>query len=183
MQQVLQKVVVRTVVLPLMLWLSCGPNGINQLQPYEPPVVFTGYFNGMYDSLAGNRWWPNSCCMVGDTVRIYCYSTFFGESNHVRHGDLLRIDLYPDTVWMVATRNALFHLARYYESNESYTVTPKDTLLDRGWVQADIGALSRRVAGSIELKNFSVTASPVPGTTGKQLEIKQGHLYGTVRHP
>lgn len=183
MQQVLQAVLVRTVMLSLMLWFSCGPNGINELQPYEPPIVFTGYFNGEYSSLAGNRWWPNSCSLVGDTVRIYCYSTFFGESNHVRHGDLLRLDLYPDTVWKVATRNTLFHLARYYESNESYTVTPMDTLFDRGRVQADIVALSRRLAGDIELEDFIVTASPIPGTTGRRLEIKQGHLYGTVRYP
>ena len=146
--------------------------------PYVPEIVFTGYFNGDFDSLAGNWQWPNTCRLVGDTVRIYCYSTFFSESDRIRNGDLMRIDLYPDSGDGFEKRNTLFHLARYYESNESYTINRGDTVNTLVVFKSRIMSFSRSIDGAIELDSIYIATPPVK--FGRHLEIKKGRLFGSI---
>lgn len=160
--------------------LNCHHTDGPQL-PYVPQVTFTGYFNGDYDSLAGNRSWPNECELVGDTVRIYCFSTFFNESNHIRHGDLLRIDLLPDSGDGFEKRNTLFHLARYYERNESYTINKGDTIDNLIRFESEIVAFSRAAGALLELDKIYVATPPVK--EGRYLVINEGHLFGSIHRP
>ena len=145
---------------------------------YVPQVTFTGYVNGGFDSLAGNRSWPNRCELIGDTVRIYCHSTFFGETQRIRHGDMLRIDLLPDSGEGFEKRNTLFHLARYYETNESYTINQGDTVDNTIRFESRVLSFSRSVNGEIDLDMIFVASPPV--AQGRHLEIKNGHLFGRI---
>lgn len=159
--------------------LQC--NHVLPVIPYIPPVTFTGYFNGDYDSLAGNPFWPNRCELAGDTVRIYCYSTFFEESDNIRHGDLLRLDLYPDSADGFQKRNTLFHLARYYDQNESYTINRGDTNDITRQFESMISGFSRINGAVLELDDIYI-ASPAL-KQGRYLEITKGHLFGNIRNP
>ncbi|MBN1758510.1 MAG: hypothetical protein JW863_09345 [Chitinispirillaceae bacterium] len=149
--------------------------------PYIPPVTFTGYFNGDYDSLAGNRFWPNRCELIGDTVRIYCYSTFFTETNKIRHGDLLRLDLYPDSADGFQKRNVLFHLARYYDRNESYTINRGDTSDITRQFESVIVNFARSNGAGLELEEVFIASPPL--AQGQYLQITDGHLFGNIRNP
>ncbi len=151
--------------------------------PYVPQATFAGYFNGDYDSLTGNRSWPNRCELIGDTVRICCYSSFFSESNRIRHGDLLRIDLLPDSSYNFSKRNVLFHLARYYERNESYTINLGDTIDNTIRFESQTTAFSRRMGGDIEIREIYVSTPPVSGTVGAYLTITKGRLLGRIGGP
>lgn len=154
---------------------------VDPILPYTPPVTFTGYFNGDYDSLAGNRTWRNTCEMVGDTVRIYCYSTYFDESDNIRHGNLLRLDFYPDSAEAFQKRNTLFHLARYFEQNESYTINPGDTLDITRQLESDIAEIPHANGAPLELENVYITSPPLGH--GRLLQITNGHLFGNIRTP
>jgi hypothetical protein len=127
---------------------------------YIPPAVFTGYFDGEYDSLAGNSFWRNRCELVEDTVRIYCYSTFFAETNRIRHGDLLRPDLCPNSADGFQKRNILFHLARNYDRTESYTINRGDTSDVTRQFESSIVAFSRSNEATLELEDiYSIAVS------------------------
>lgn len=160
--------------------MQCN-NAVLPVIPYVPPVTFTGFFNGDYDSLAGNRAWPNRCELAGDTVRIYCYSTFFGETDNIRHGDLLRLDLYPDSADGFQKRNTLFHLARYYEQNESYTINPGDTTDVSKQFESVVVDFSRSNGEALELEDIYIVTAPL--ARGRYLEITDGHLFGSIRQP
>lgn len=157
----------------------CCTSGISLL-PYEPEVVFAGYFNGTYDSLVGNRAWPNTCRLVGDTIRIYCYSTSFSETNRIRNGDLLRIDLFPDSGDGFEKRNTLFHLARYYNQNESYTVNRGDSAIVGIRFESEVVSYAPSAGSDLELEDVFVASPPVG--QGRDLQITNGHLFGEV-HP
>ena len=148
---------------------------------YVPQVVFTGFFNGEYDSLAGNATWQNRCGLAGDTVRILCHSERFSEVNGVRHGNLLRLDLYPDSGDGFEKRNVMFHLARYYDTNESYTVNKKDTVDNTIRFASETVSFGRTGGARIELVGIYVSAPPL--VRGKHLEILDGHLFGSVHIP
>jgi len=152
--------------------------GIEELLPYEPEVIFTGYFNGDYDSLTGNRQWRNTCRLVGDTIRIYCYSTFFSEVDMIRDGDLMRIDFFPDSGNGFEKRNTLFHLARYHGQNESYTVNRGDTADVTIRFESEVAAYQASTGADLELKEIFVSAPPVG--QGRHLEITKGRLFGRV---
>lgn len=161
------------------LLLCYCQNGVDPEVLYKPEVTFAGFFNDTYDSLTGNWQYPNTCRMVGDTIRIYCYSAFFGESDRIRNGDLMRLDLYSDTTEDAYQKGQiLFHLARYYESNESYTINPADTLDVRINFKSETEFFSHRRGGSFELDEIYVSTPPVG--QGRYLEIKNGHLKGMV---
>jgi hypothetical protein len=166
--------------LTAVVFMHCQ-NSIAPPVPYVPPVTFTGYFNGDYDSLTGNRSWPNLCELIGDTVRIYCYSTSFSESNNIRHGDLLRIDLLPDSGDGFGKRNTLFHLARYDERNESYTINKGDTIDNTIRFESETVSFSRSVGGTVELEHIYVATPAV--IVGRYLEIRDGHLFGSIHRP
>jgi len=158
----------------------CG-NGTGVLAPiYVPQVVFAGYINNQYDSLTGNLYWPNRCMLVGDTVRMYFYSSTFSERNRIRNGDLLRIDIYPQADVLVGKREVLFHMARYGDYNRSYTIHPTSPLSESGRVGARMEVLERRSGGSIHLVGFNAGTGPVPGTYGERLEILRGRIMGRV---
>ncbi|MBN1578253.1 MAG: hypothetical protein JW913_16960 [Chitinispirillaceae bacterium] len=163
--------------LAMVVGMHCH-NGTEPEFPYVPQVVFTGYINGDFDSLAGNRSWPNRCELVGDTVRIFCHSTFFSESNRIRHGDLMRIDLLPDSGDGFEKRNTLFHLARYYERNESYTINKGDTIDNSIRFESEMRAFSRTIGGEVELEEIYVATPSV--IVGRYLEITGGHLFGSI---
>jgi hypothetical protein len=146
--------------------------------PYIPEVTFTGYLNNIYDSLAGNREWPNRCMLVGDTVRIYCYSTSFEEVNRVRQGDLLRIDFHSDSSNTFTKYNTLFHLARYNKQNESYTINKGDSVDKTIRFESETVSFIPRVGTNLELTDIFVATPPV--AQGQHLEITRGHLFGSV---
>jgi len=147
---------------------------------YEPPVVLVCYINGEYDSLAGNFLYPNSCELIADTLRMYFYSTDFSESNNIRDGDLIRLDIFQVSGNVVGTRNVLFHMARYHEGNASYTVNPADTIEKGQSVQMHIDVLERRLGGVVRISEFSVVSDPIGGTYGEALIIKDGRIEGHI---
>ncbi|MCX7725591.1 MAG: hypothetical protein N2053_01950 [Chitinispirillaceae bacterium] len=162
----------------LLLFSQCKNSNTLEI-PYEPEVVFTGYINGVYDSLAGNLFWPNTCRLIGDTIRIYCYSTYFSDANKIRNGDLFRLDIYPpDSTNLFSKRNALFHFARYHDRNESYTINIKDTIDNTIRLEAKIIEISRSTGDSLILQDIYIATPPVK--EGKYLEIKKGYLRGVV---
>lgn len=166
----------------LLIWLAalifdCSRSPV-ELIDYVPEVTFTGYLNASYDSLTGNRAWPNRCYLAGDTIRIYCYSSGFSEVNKIRHGDLLRIDLFPDSGDGFEKRNTLFHLARYYNQNESYTINKGDSVDITIRFESEIIAYSPQVNAPLELDNIYVATPPLG--PGQHLEIIRGHLFGRV---
>jgi len=164
------------VVWPLLFFFCNSP--IEQLLPYVPEVTFTGYLNATYDSLAGNRQWPNTCRLVADTIRIYCYSTDFSEVDRIRQGDLMRIDLFPDSGDGFEKRNVLFHLARYNSQNESYTINKGDSADITIRFDSEIVAYAPSVGAEIDIKDIFV-ATPSVGHA-QSLEIRNGHLFGSV---
>ena len=170
----------RQMILLLGVVLQCE-NNILPVLPYVPPITFTGYFNEDYDSLAGNRFWPNRCELAGDTVRIYCYSTTFSETNNIRKGNLMRLDLYPDSADVFQKHNTLFHLARYFDRNESYTINPGDTgdITKQFW--SEIVDFSRSNGSAIELEDIYIASGPLK--QGRYLQITDGHLFGNIRQP
>jgi hypothetical protein len=160
------------------LMVSACTNPVEQVIPYIPEVTFTGYFNANYDSLAGNRQWPNTCRLIGDTVRIYCYSTTFSEVNRIREGDLLRIDLFPDSGNGFEKRNTLFHLARYHGQNESYTINRGDSADITIRFESEVVSYAASVNAPLELDEIFVRTPPLG--PGQHLEILKGHLWGRV---
>ena len=154
---------------------------LDPVLPYTPPVTFTGYFNGDYDSLAGNRMWRNTCELVGDTVRIYCYSASFNETDKIRHGNLFRLDLYPDSADGFQKRNTLFHLARYFDQNESYTINQGDTSDITRQFESIIVDFSRTNGAGLELEEMYIASPPL--AQGRYLQITEGHLFGNISNP
>jgi hypothetical protein len=161
--------------------LSCSRIFGTKEEPYVPPVVFVGYVNNDYDSLPGNRSWPNTCSMTSDTVRMIFYSENFSEQNHIRSGDFLRIYLLPCTTQVtgLGTRYVIFHMARYRDVNYTYEVTPADTLPTGNSFALRILTLTRERGGQIDLDNINVAARPLTGTVS--LELRNGRIYGTVQ--
>jgi hypothetical protein len=149
--------------------------------PYLPEVTFTGFINGDYDSLTGNRTWPNTCRLVGDTVRIVCYSSTFSEANRIRHGDLIRLDLLPDSADGFQKRNVMFHLARYYDDNESYTINKGDSIDISIRFESEIVSFVRTTGASVELDKIYIETPPVKN--GQYLMIDHGHLFGSICSP
>lgn len=162
----------------LVVIFSCTqPLDIN----YTPPVIFSGYINGDYAKLKGNRNWKNSCEFISDTLRMYFYSTGFNEENKIRCGDLLRIDIYPGENQLVGTSRTLFHMARYNQTNSSYTVRPSDTLNSSNCiVQMSALSMGAESGDSIILDKIYIKSSPESGTHGGLLEIKDGRIEGVV---
>lgn len=165
----------------MLLWclLFClCTNPVKLVLPYTPEVTFAGYLNATYDSLTGNRQWPNTCRLIGDTIRLYCYSADFREVDRVRQGDLLRIDLYPDSGKGFEKSNTLFHLARYNSQNESYTINRGDSADNSIRFESEIVSYSPSVGADLELKDIFVATPPV--VNAQYLEIRKGHLFGSV---
>jgi hypothetical protein len=164
------------------LLFVCGCELIDTPQiPYRPPVVFVGYFNKVYDSLAGNAFWPNTCTMVGDTIRMYFYSTRFDEVNRIREGDLLRIDIHPNrTGTSIGTNRVLFHMARYHGTNASYTISPNDSAYGSKTVRMEVSSLDSGSGGAVDINKVYVSTGPISGTTAEALEIKDGRIFGRI---
>jgi hypothetical protein len=149
--------------------------------PYRPPVVFVGYFNKIYDSLAGNAFWPNTCTLVGDTIRMYFYSTSFDEVNRIREGDFLRIDIHPNrTGTSIGINRVLFHMARYHGTNASYTISPNDSAYGSKTVRMEVSLLDSGSGGAVDINKVYVSTGPISGTTAEALEIKDGRIFGRI---
>ena len=171
----------RIAALGIAVFTHCQNGTGPPIAPYFPEVTFTGYINGDYDSLAGNRAWPNTCRLFGDTVRIFCYSTTFSESNRIWHGDQLRLDLLPDSADGFQKKNVLFHLARYYDENESYTINKGDSIDISIRFESDIVSFSRTTGAAVDLEKIFVATPPVKN--GRYMMIEKGHLFGSVCRP
>jgi hypothetical protein len=171
--------IITILIVAIMVFIHCC-NGVNPEVLYVPEVTFAGYFNNTYDSLTGNWQWPNTCEMVGDTIRIYCYSSFFSEASRIRLGDFMRLDLWPPDSGEEGYQkgNILFHLARYHDTNESYTINPADTIDVTINFESRTVSFSHSRGGSFELDEIHVSTPPV--AQGRYLEIKEGHLIGMV---
>lgn len=163
----------------LIFCFHCADNSLLNIF-YKPPVIFTGYIDGNYDSLCGNLLWKNSCEMTGDTVRMYFYTKSFNEQNRIREGHLIRLDIYPGVESMIGTGGVLFHMARYHSTNNSYTIVPKDTLNNQNKVQMKVQRFGNRSSQQILLDEIYIRSSPVPGTFGPVLEIRNGKIEGVI---
>ena len=147
-----------TVTLAFCMLLQCsnGMGGITSLF-YSPSIYFAGYFNGNYDSLTGNYWYPNSCKLVGDTIRMFFYSSEFEVVNRVWQGEFIRMDLYPGNDSAIGRARILFHMARYLEQNFSYTITPIDTVYGYDRIQLHVEDINRTRGGSVNLRDITVS--------------------------
>ena len=147
---------------------------------YEPPVTFVGSITGDYDSLPGNRDWPNKCILKNDTVRLTFFSETFKEKDGIRSGNFIRIDILPCSTCVegIETKHIRFHLARYLSTNFSYEITPEDTLIASESISMQIRSLERQSGGAIELDEIGATAKPLTGTL--ELDLRHGRIWGTV---
>ncbi|MBN1130964.1 MAG: hypothetical protein JXA71_18385 [Chitinispirillaceae bacterium] len=170
-----------TAVLWLLLLPACSDISDELKIPYEPPVVFTGSISGDYDSLPGNRAWPNTCTLDNDTVHMTFFSRDFKEVNRIRSGNFIRIDLFPCSTCVsgISTKYIRFHLARYLESNWSYEITPADTVLNTNKISMQIRTLARSPGGAVELYDIGAIARPLTGTV--ELDLKNGRIFGSIR--
>lgn len=170
------------IMVVLCVFVRCSEND-DFITPifYRPPVYLAGYFNGDYDSLTGNLSYRNSCNLVGDTIRMYFYSSDFHEENKVWQGDLIRMDIYPgNTDSIVGRARILFHMARYHERNISYTITPIDTLYGVDRISIHVNNINRSHHGTIDIDDLFVGARPILGTSGEYLEILKGRIRGHI---
>lgn len=173
-----------TIVLLLLLvggFTRCGKQGIITPLIYIPPIYFAGYFNGDYDSLTGNREFPNSCYLNNDTISMLFYSSKFEEVDKIRHGDFIKMDLFPGNDSAIGRARILFHMARYYEQNFSYDITPIDTLYGVDRIKIAVQNINRTSGGTINISDVTVGTRPISGTNGEYLEIIHGHIQGTIR--
>jgi hypothetical protein len=148
--------------------------------PYEPRVVFVGSVSGDYDSLPGNRDWPNTCILKGDTVKMTFFSESFKEVNNMRSGDFIRMDLFPCSTCVsgINTKHVRFHMARYLSSNFSYEITPSDTVGATDEISIQIRTLDRHHNGAVDLYGIGATANPLVGTT--DLDLINGRISGSI---
>ena len=151
---------------------------------YRPPVVFAGMVNDDYDSLPGNAAWPNTCELLGDTLRMHFYSDSFHVAGQIWYGDHLILTLLPnanDT--LIGTRSVFLHMARYSDGNYSYSVSPADsTGLYNNQVEMRAISLTREHGSRIDIINIKVQAQPLGGNAGSEsLVINDGRISGTVQ--
>lgn len=148
---------------------------------YHPPVVFTGVVNDDHDSLPGNPTWPNTCELLGDTVRMYFHSENFHVANDsIWHGDLIRLTLLPNANdSLVSTRSVFLHAALYRDMNYSYDVAPRDSVdLITTRVEMRVLSLSRTHGSRIEIDGITVLAKALTGN--RSLIINNGRISGTI---
>lgn len=150
------------------------------LLDYDPPVTFSGFFNGVEVSMGGNAFWPNGCRLKRDTIQMFFYSDNFSEINNIRNGDFMRIFIFPGQDSLIGVKRMILHLARYHEYNSTYTILPRDTM------SAVISAKMHRVALSpasgsrVHIDRINMYTIPVAGSTGEQMEITKGIITGAV---
>ncbi len=160
------------------LFFSCIQNPLSAF--YDSPVVFTGYINGNYDSLAGNAVWKNRCTAVDDTLRIFIYSNDYSVSHKIHTGDFMRFDIYPktdstDNGTLLRNNRILFHMARYTNGNMSYTIKKND-LVNK--VEMTIDELNLSSGSVVEFYDVALSAPPVYG--GEKLEIMNARITGVI---
>ncbi|MDG5815946.1 hypothetical protein QA601_12715 [Chitinispirillales bacterium ANBcel5] len=162
------------------LW-TCNGLGPNSLCFYKPPAIFSGYINGYYKEFNGNCRWPNTSELSGDTVRLYFFCDSFSEENTMRSGDLLRIDIWPGVEGsIIGNDHILLHMARYHNTNATYTVHPSYPQVSENIIQAKINTFQPKPGGMIELEEFYVRTASVPGTHARELEIHSGSIKGRI---
>jgi hypothetical protein len=170
--------------------------GVSPSSEYVPAVVFEGYIEppgggATWTRLPGNEDAPNRCTLVGDTIRIYCYSEDYYAPDDYRsgtgYGDQLRIDLYPfgyvDSITLVSLRNVLIKLSRFGKpANETYLVTDADTLYSPPFqAQMSTSLVQRYPGGAVELREFNATLHRVNGTT-PAVTISRATITGRIQH-
>jgi hypothetical protein len=147
---------------------------------YEPQVVFVGSVTGDYDSLPGNRDWPNTCILKGDTVRMTFFSESFKEVNTIRTGDFVRMDLFPCSTCVIGftTKHVRFHMARYQSTNISFDISPADTISGSDKISLMVRSLDRQHGGAVDLYNIEALAKPLVGNLG--LDLLNGRISGSI---
>jgi hypothetical protein len=155
-------------------------NPSSPLLYYEPPITFSGFFNGVEVSMRGNAFWPNRCRLKRDTIQMFFYSDNFSEVNKIRNGDFMRIYIFQGRDSLIGVKHMILHLARYHEYNSTYTILPRDT------ASAAIDAKMYRVAlnpsrGSrVYIDRINMYTIPITGSSGEQMEITKGIITGAV---
>jgi hypothetical protein len=147
---------------------------------YEPQVVFVGSVTGDYDSLPGNRDWPNTCILKGDTVRMTFFSESFKKVNNITSGDFLRMDIFPCSTCVngFSTKHVRFHMARYQSTNISFDITPADTTNGSDQISLMVHSLDRQHGGAVDLYNIEALAKPLVGDL--ELDLQNGRIFGSV---
>jgi hypothetical protein len=174
--------------------------------PYEPPVVFEGYVElpgggSTHLRLPGHARKPNTCTLVGDTLRMYFFSEDYDDpAKRPWYGEQLRVDLFPFTtsvetryphdttqtnpvqpVTIVSLRNVLVRLSRFGKpANGTYLVSDVDTLYSPPLhAKMDIVHLDRRPGGAIDLRDFEATLHR-EGSRTPAVSITRGTITGGV---
>jgi hypothetical protein len=149
--------------------------------PYVPQITFVGSISGDYDSLPGNRDWPNTCFLKADTVRMTFFSENFIETSGIRSGNFIRIDMFPCSTCVsgIDTHHLRLHCARYLNTNLSYEITPDDTILTSEKITMQIRTLTREHGGAVELYDIAAIAQPLIGNL--ELVVKNGRIFGSIQ--
>jgi hypothetical protein len=92
----------------------------------------------------------------------------------------MRIDFYPNSDSLLGSRNVLFHLARYYDRNSSYTIAPQDSMTTEAKVQLHRVSLGMSRGHSVLIDNIYVKTPALGSTSGQVLEISKGIIAGVV---
>jgi hypothetical protein len=160
-------------------FLCCVEDPVT-VDDYSPPVVFTGLINGAYDSLGGNPQWRNSCTMVEDTLRMFFFSNGFWEKDKVRDGDLIRIDIFPETDstendTFLTNGRVLFHMARYLSTNTTYNISRNDR---QSKVEMVVNRMNLVSGGEVEFSDIIIQTAPLIG--GGMLEVTEARIKGVI---
>jgi len=171
-----------TTLASLLFLPLCSSHPLKELETviYHPPVVFAGYVNDDYDSLPGNLKWPNTCELLGDSLRMHFYSDTFHVKDQIWYGDHLILILLPNANdSIISTRNIFLHMARYLGTNYTYDVAPVDSIDPTDYdVEMRALSLSRSHGGQINIDKITTSVKPLEGNAS--LIIRDGRIFGTV---
>ena len=159
--------------------------GLNPLKPYVPVITLGAIFSPDSVFMPGNVWYPNTCTMVDDTLRMYFFTeNYTVNANRVREGDQVRFDVYhPMVDSLYGKRNILLRVMRYSAGQTpamSYCLGPSDTLETTYDIQLRIERFSRSPGDSVRMEIYSAHL-PVESVSATDLVIIRGIIKGVMQ--
>ena len=155
------------------VWLLLAQcDKVNPFDLYHPPFIFCGFIGPDSTVLPGNFYYPNTASMIADTLRIFCYSSYYSEGR-TNTGYQMRLDIYnPVNDTLFGIKNMLFRLANYDTNgfNRTYQLTPADSNNANGYaVQLTIKSFGVRSGAPLNISIPYLYPYQYPAYTAKRL--------------
>jgi hypothetical protein len=170
----------RAVAWGMIFFLTCSkPSVISPV--YVPIIEFSGYVNNDSIYYPGNRFYPNTCRIENNCVRMYFYSENYSQGL-MNCGDQMRLDVLGVDSQFITERNALFTLTRYDQisTTSTYTISSLDTLNTYNDIYMRVESFEKRSGGKIHITEISVAARPLGQFASGPLAIMRGTIFGSI---